>query len=44
MQRLCYEVDTEPYARARDTRVQQLAAQAGVEVQAVVSHTLYVSA
>ncbi|PNH10276.1 (6-4)DNA photolyase [Tetrabaena socialis] len=38
---LCFEVDTEPYAKARDARVHQLAAEAGVEVHAAVSHTLY---
>jgi hypothetical protein len=41
---LCYEVDTEPYAALRDTRVAQLASDAGVQVAPFVSHTLYVSA
>jgi cryptochrome len=40
---LCYEADTEPYAEMRDSKVQEMAAQAGVEVKAMVSHTLYVS-
>lgn len=42
MQQLCYEVDVEPYARTRDAAINQLAATAGVEVSAHVSHTLYV--
>lgn len=42
MQQLCYEVDVEPYARTRDAAINQLAAAAGVEVSAHVSHTLYV--
>jgi hypothetical protein len=43
VQQLCYEVDVEPYARARDAAVAQLAADAGVQVSAHISHTLYVS-
>ncbi|GFR42357.1 hypothetical protein Agub_g3052, partial [Astrephomene gubernaculifera] len=39
--KLCFEMDTEPYARTRDARVRQLAEEAGVEVHAAVSHTLY---
>ncbi|KAK9831428.1 hypothetical protein WJX81_004006 [Elliptochloris bilobata] len=39
--RLCFEVDTEEYARTRDLRVCELAAQAGVDVSTCVSHTLY---
>lgn len=39
---LCYEVDVEPYARARDQQVARVAADAGVLVSAHVSHTLYV--
>lgn len=42
--KLCYEVDSEPYARSRDAAVRELAAAAGVAVSAHVSHTLYVSA
>lgn len=42
MHQLCFEVDTEPYATARDERVRQLAEQAGVKVFSPVSHTLYV--
>lgn len=41
VQQLCYEVDVEPYARTRDAVISQLAAAAGVEVSAHVSHTLY---
>jgi hypothetical protein len=44
VQQLCYEVDVEPYARSRDNTVNQMAAAAGVQVSAHVSHTLYVSA
>lgn len=43
MSHLCFEVDVEPYAKARDAAVRQLAAAAGVEVCAHISHTLYVS-
>lgn len=43
VQQLCYEVDVEPYARTRDATINQLAAAAGVQVSAHVSHTLYVS-
>ncbi|XP_046364932.2 cryptochrome-1-like isoform X1 [Haliotis rufescens] len=39
--RLTFEVDTEPYAVARDEEVQQLAHQHGVEVVTEVSHTLF---
>ena len=41
--RLCYEVDTEPYAKSRDETVHRLATEASVEVRACISHTLYVS-
>ncbi|KAG1670815.1 hypothetical protein FOA52_003406 [Chlamydomonas sp. UWO 241] len=41
IKQLCFEVDTEPYALARDVRVRELARGAGVEVSAHVSHTLY---
>jgi cryptochrome len=41
--KLCYEFDTEPYARQRDAEVDRLAAKAGVSVCSPVSHTLYVS-
>jgi hypothetical protein len=43
VQQLCYEVDVEPYARTRDADINQMAAAAGVQVSAHVSHTLYVS-
>ncbi|KAF8061969.1 UVR3 [Scenedesmus sp. PABB004] len=38
---LCFEVDTEPYAKRRDADVAAAAAAAGVAVSAHVSHTLY---
>lgn len=41
---LCFEHDTEPYAKVRDAAVRRLAAEAGVEVVTPISHTLYVSA
>jgi hypothetical protein len=40
---LCYEVDVEPYAKARDATVAELAEKAGVLVSPHISHTLYVS-
>ncbi len=40
--KICFEVDTEPYAVARDDRVKGLAAGANVDVKTFVSHTLYV--
>ena len=33
--RLCYEADTEPYARARDEAIRAVAVAAGVEVHEV---------
>lgn len=39
--RLCFEVDTEPYALARDAEVTATAEAAGIEVRAPVGHTLY---
>jgi hypothetical protein len=41
---LCFETDVEPYAKARDAAVRQLAVAAGVAVSEHTSHTLYVSA
>lgn len=41
MTRLCFEADTEPYARTRDAAVAAAAAGAGVTVHAPTSHTLY---
>lgn len=38
---LCFESDTEPYAKQRDAAVRELAEAAGVEVNSPVSHTLY---
>lgn len=40
---LCFEVDTEPYAKARDARIATMAAAQGVHLRSFVSHTLYVS-
>lgn len=39
--KLCYESDTEPYAKVRDARVREAAEAMGVEVFSPVSHTLY---
>jgi cryptochrome len=39
--RLCFETDTEPYAKTRDAAVVRAAKEAGVEVHAPSSHTLY---
>ncbi|GAX79468.1 hypothetical protein CEUSTIGMA_g6909.t1 [Chlamydomonas eustigma] len=41
VKRLCYEVDTEPYAMARDEVVKSLASEACVDVNTFISHTLY---
>uniref|UniRef100_A0A7S3R4Y9 Photolyase/cryptochrome alpha/beta domain-containing protein n=1 Tax=Dunaliella tertiolecta TaxID=3047 RepID=A0A7S3R4Y9_DUNTE len=41
IKKLCYEIDTEPYAKARDARVDDMAREAGVEVKKHWSHTLY---
>ncbi|MEW5299813.1 MAG: hypothetical protein WDW38_010854 [Sanguina aurantia] len=38
---LCFEVDTEPYAKARDARVAAMASSQGVNLRSFVSHTLY---
>ena len=38
---LCFEHDTEPFAKARDAEVRALCAAAGVDVHSPVSHTLY---
>ena len=43
VKRLCFEADTEPYAKERDAKILQLAEAAGVEVHTPVSHTLFVS-
>lgn len=43
MNQLCYEVDVEPYAQARDAAVADLAEKAEVAVSPHISHTLYVS-
>ena len=39
--RLTFEVDTEPYSIKRDREVEDLAKSHGVEVIKIVSHTLY---
>ncbi|KAF4518708.1 (6-4)-photolyase(1) [Ephemera danica] len=41
VKRLTFELDTEPYARERDARIEKLAKEAGVPVAQKVSHTLY---
>lgn len=41
VKRITWEVDTEPYARLRDEKVERLAKECGVEVVCRVSHTLY---
>lgn len=38
---LTFETDTEPYARARDAHIRELAAKAGVVVKEYASHTLH---
>ena len=39
--KLCFEMDTEPYALSRDQAAREAARSAGVEVYSPVSHTLY---
>lgn len=39
--KLTFEKDTEPYARARDSAIQDMAKEAGVEVRSFCSHTLW---
>eukprot|EP00111_Clytia_hemisphaerica_P021300 TCONS_00062708-protein len=41
VQKLTYEIDTEPYSKIRDKKVDELAAEYKVEVSSHVSHTLY---
>uniref|UniRef100_A0A1B6DMQ6 Photolyase/cryptochrome alpha/beta domain-containing protein n=1 Tax=Clastoptera arizonana TaxID=38151 RepID=A0A1B6DMQ6_9HEMI len=41
VKKLTFELDTEPYARNRDTMVEKIAKQHNVEVIQKVSHTLY---
>eukprot|EP01025_Chloroclados_australasicus_P024241 TRINITY_DN2438_c0_g2_i4.p1 TRINITY_DN2438_c0_g2~~TRINITY_DN2438_c0_g2_i4.p1 ORF type:complete len:579 (+),score=41.45 TRINITY_DN2438_c0_g2_i4:679-2415(+) len=38
---LCFEYDTEPYAKRRDVQIRELANKAGVEVYSPISNTLY---
>lgn len=40
--KLCFEADTEPYAKQRDAAVRTLAAEAGITVFSPTSHTIYV--
>lgn len=40
---LCFEHDTEPYAKERDAQITALAEGLGVQVHEPISHTLYVS-
>jgi cryptochrome len=40
---LCFEHDTEPYAKERDAQIKALAEGLGVQVHEPISHTLYVS-
>jgi len=39
--RLCFESDTEPYAKLRDEKISKLACDSNVKVFSPVSHTLY---
>lgn len=39
--KITFEKDTEPYARVRDSAIQALAKEAGVEVRSFCSHTLW---
>ena len=41
VERMTWEVDTEPYARQRDVRVAQQAIERGIEVTTCTSHTLF---
>lgn len=41
VKKITWELDTEPYARTRDERVEKLARECGVEVVCRVGHTLY---
>ncbi|KAK3872383.1 hypothetical protein Pcinc_022528 [Petrolisthes cinctipes] len=41
VQKITWEVDTEPYARSRDEKVEKLARECGVKVVSLVGHTLY---
>lgn len=41
VKQLSYEVDTEPYSRLRDDKVNEMAAEHKVEISKHVSHTLY---
>lgn len=41
VQKLTWEVDTEPYAQVRDGRIKKLAKDSGVKVEDHVGHTLY---
>lgn len=39
--KICFEMDTEPYAQARDTAVTKMSSEGNIEVYSPVSHTLY---
>jgi len=39
--KLCFEADTEPYAKARDAKVEEMANELGVKICSPTSHTLY---
>ena len=41
IRRLSYEYDSEPFGTERDAAIKKLASEAGVEVTARISHTLY---
>lgn len=41
VEKITWEVDTEPYARIRDEKVERLARDCGVKVVSLVGHTLY---
>ena len=41
VQKITWEIDTEPYAQTRDEKVERLARESGVEVVCCHGHTLY---
>lgn len=41
VEKITWEVDTEPYARSRDEKIERLARDCGVKVVSLVGHTLY---
>ena len=40
VERLAFEIDTEPYAKARDAQIGELAAKSGVQLMTRWGHTL----